>query len=259
MSVHEKPWADGTPCWADLAVPDLELARQFYGSLLGWQFEIGHEDTGFYTTALIGGRSVAGIGSVPPGAEGMPTAWLTQIATSDIQATVDRATAAGAQVLSGPMPVMEFGTMAVLADPVGATFALWQAATMTGANVVNEPGAMTWNENMSNQFAAAKEFYQAVFGYEYEDMSAPGFEYATFQVDGRPVGGMGGGESNPFWSVCFAVSDTDVTVADAVRLGGAVTYGPEDTPYGRIAGFTGPFGERFYVMSTDEPNSPPAS
>jgi predicted enzyme related to lactoylglutathione lyase len=259
MSVHDKPWPDGTPCWAELAVPDLEAGRRFYGDLLGWEFEVGPEETGFYSEALVGGRRAAALSGVMPGggADG-PAAWLTFLAASDVRAAVERAVAAGAEVLAGPVDVMDFGAMAVLRDPTGATFALWQAGISVGAQVVNEPGAMIWNEHLSPRFEDAKEFYRAAFGYALDDISAPGFDYVTLLVEGRAVGGVGGGGEPPEWAVYVAVPDTDATAAAAVRLGGAVFAQPEDTPYGRLAGITGPFGERFWLMSTDEPSSPPA-
>ena len=51
---------------------------------------------------------------------------------------------------------------------------------------------MRWNEQVSRDFEGSKAFYAAVFGYEYADMSGDGFSYATFKVDGRDVGGIGG-------------------------------------------------------------------
>lgn len=259
MSVHERPWADGTPCWAQLTVPDLEAGRRFYGDLLGWTFDVGPAETGFYSQGLVGGRPAAALGGVMPGGEDEPVAWLTFLATADAAATQERAVAAGARVQVPVAPVMDFGSMAVLTDPAGATVALWQAGRTLGATVVNEPGAMIWNEHLSAHPAEARAFYRAVFGYGVTDMSAPGFEYATVEVDGRPVGGIGGGADAASWEVYFAVTDTDAATERAVRLGGAVVSPASDTTYGRLAGVTGPFGERFWLMSTDEEPSAPAA
>ena len=264
MSVQEQPWADGTPCWAELAVPDLDLGRQFYGALLGWDWEVGPEETGFYSQGLLGGRRVAALNGYRPDPDA-PVAWLTFLATSDAAATADRAVAAGAQVPAPVMDVMGYGRMAVLVDPVGAPVALWQAGTSVGAQVVDEPGAMTWNEHLSAHPGRARDFYAAVAGWTYTDLSAPGFDYTSAEAAGRTVGGIGGlggtggGAGAPGWAVYFAVADTDATAAAAVRLGGAVHAAPQDSPYGRLAGVTGPFGERFWLMSTDEPRSAPAA
>lgn len=263
MSVHAQPWADGTPCWAELAVPDLELGRQFYGALLGWEFRIGPEETGFYSEGLVGGRTAAALNGYLPGGPGSPVAWLTYLATSDVDAAAERATAAGGQVVAPPTDVMDFGRMAVVVDPAGAPVALWQAGTSIGAEVADEPGALIWTEHLSAAGPDAREFYRQVAGYTYTDMSAPGFDYASAELDGRTVGGFGGpagivGLQAPHWAVYFAVTDTDATAAEAVRLGGSVFSEPQDSPYGRLAGITGVFGERFWLMSTDEPSTPAA-
>lgn len=257
MSVREEPWPEGTPCWAELAVPDLERGRRFYGDLLGWEFVVGSEETGFYSEGLVGGRRAAALNGFRPD-PAAPVAWLTYLAAADADAATERATAAGATALAGPMDVMGFGRMAVLADPAGVPFALWQAGTSLGAEVVNEPGAMIWNEHMSDARSRATDFYTATFGFGLEDISAPGFEYATLQLGDRAVGGIGSWDEPAGWQVYFGVTDTDATTAAAERLGGSTFLAPQDSPYGRLAGIVGPFGERFWLMSTDEASSPAA-
>lgn len=259
MTVRDTPWPDRTPCWAELAVPDLATGRRFYGELLGWDFAVGPAETGYYSEALVGGRRAAALSGVLP--EGAAPAWLTFLASTDARADASRAAAAGATVLAGPMDVMDFGVMAVLADPVGAPVALWQAGSSIGAQVVNEPGAMIWNEHLSTRFDDAKTFYRDAFGYTLEDIEVDGFDYATLQIGDRTVGGIGAGPhwQHAEWAVYFGVTDTDAAAAAASRLGGRVDSAPEDTPYGRLAQITGPFGERFWLMSTTEPSTSHAS
>jgi len=220
-------------------------------------------ETGFYATATLHGRAVAGIGAVMPDQAAAPAAWMTYLAVDDdIVAVTGRAAAAGAHVLADPMTVMGFGAMAVLADPTGAVVGLWQAGTHTGAQVVNEPGTLIWNEVMTRDAAAAQAFYGSVFGYTFGDMSAPGFVYATVDLDGRTVAGVGElpasvpADVPAAWSSYLAVADTDATVAAAVGLGATVVSEPTDSPYGRVATLRGPFGETFLLMSTTEPSSP---
>jgi len=89
-------------------------------------------------------------------------------------------------------------------------------------------------------FDASKAFYQAVCGYEYQDMSAEGFKYAMLMVDGHEVGGLGEypegtpQETPAAWSVYFAVEDADAAEAKVVELGGIVVQPVRDSPYGRI-------------------------
>ncbi|GIG23871.1 VOC family protein [Cellulomonas denverensis] len=256
MTVRDLPWPEGTPSSVELSAPDLAAAEAFYGPLFGWTFDRAPAEMNHYTTALLHGRPAAAFNPPIPGTHTAP-GWLTHLSTQDAAAAVERATAAGAQVLLAPLPVMEFGTLAVLADPLGAVFALWQPGTQIGAGIVNEPGAMIWNEHFSRDLPAAQEFYRALFGYHYTAL--PGeMEYATFDTGERELGGMGGVDQDAGWMATFAVADTDAAVATVLARGGSLFLEAEDSPFGRVAGVIGPFGERFYLISTDEPSTPEA-
>ncbi len=163
--------------------------------------------------------------------------------------------AAGGQLLMGPMDVMGLGWMALATDPGGAVFGLWQAGQHTGVQLANEPGSLTWNENLSRDFEPNKAFYEAVFGYEYGDIGATGFRYATLKTGGSEVGGIGELDSSlaaevaAHWSVYFAVEDTDAAVATVSALGGATVRPAWDSPYGRIAIVADPEGAAFSLIS----------
>ncbi|MFI2754048.1 VOC family protein [Cellulomonas sp. P22] len=269
MSTRDERWPEGTPAWVDLMVPDRQTARKFYGPLFGWDFEESGPEYGYYTTCLLGGRAAAAIGSAPdpgegaPGPAAPPPSWTTYLATNDIAAAVERAVEAGGQVIAGPLEIGEMGSMAVLADPTGAVFGLWESGTHTGADVVDEPGALVWNEVMTRDVPVAREFYRALFPYTFGDMSGPGFTYMTLDVDGRISGGLGGLPSDTpsdvpsAWTTYFAVKDTDAWVSRALALGGRLLSPAADSAYGRMAVIQGPFGETFAVMSTEEESTPP--
>jgi hypothetical protein len=238
-------------------VPDRKKAMDFYGALFGWDLAEGPEETGFYTIATLDGRMVVGLMQCMPGQEAAPSVWTTYLAVSDLDKTTAAATEAGGQVMAPPMDVMTQGRMAVLTDPAGAVFGLWQAGDHKGMQVANVPGAVTWNEGMSRDFSAAKAFYGKVFGYGFDDMSAPGFSYAVLTVGGQPVGGLGElGEDIPaevpaHWGLYFAVADTDATVAKVAELGGTVTIPAFDSPQGRMAAVTDNQGAAFRVITTN--------
>jgi uncharacterized protein len=261
MSVHEEPWPEGTPAWVDLMVPDRQAAFAFYGPLLGWDFAEGTPETGFYSMCLKDSQQVAGIGESPAGEQGPPPAWTTYIAVDDVEAAAAKVKAAGGRVLMEPMSVMDFGRMAVAGDPTGAVFGLWQSGTHTGANLVNEPGSVTWNEVMTRDFAAGQKFYADVFGYSFGDLSGEGFSYATINLSDQPVGGIGELESTtppdtpPHWMTYFKVADTDAVVSQAQQLGGSVMHEPWNTEFGRMAVLQGPWGEVFSVMADIQPSS----
>lgn len=246
----------GTPAWVDLGTSDPDAARAFYGALFGWEFDIGEEMTGYYTNCLLRGKRVAGLGGMAPGQE-LP-AWTTYLATDDAKATAQRITENGGQPMMEPMEVMGFGTMLVAMDPTGAAFGAWQAGSHTGAELVNEPGSVVWNELSTRDLGAARTFYSGVFGCGWEDVDTgeggPG--YATFSVEGRAVGGaMEMTEEWPaeipaHWMVYFEVADTDRAVEDVQRLGGGVGVPPTDSGFGRFAVVTDPQGGHFTVMTS---------
>lgn len=254
MSVRHEPWPPGTPAWTDLTTPDRLVAHDFYRAVLGWSITDGPPEMGYYANAELHGEVVAGIGQEMPGQENEHPAWTTYLATADIDATAAAVAGAGGTVIVPPMAVMEFGSMAVFADPTGAIFGVWQSGTHTGETIANEPGAVIWNEVMSPDFEKAKAFYAAVFGYTFTDMSDEGFQYASFEVDGVTRGGIGGIGPDmpgvpPHWLTYFCVADTDESVKVVSEHGGTVVREPWDTPYGRMAIVTGPAGEAFAFMS----------
>ena len=183
-----------------------------------------------------------------------PSVWTTYLAADSADDAASRITAAGGQLIMEPMDVMDVGRMAIAADPAGAIFGIWQGRSHTGAGMANEPGSLCWNENMSRDFAGNKAFYQAVFGYDYDDMSSEGFSYATLKLGDQIVGGIGGlGDNVPaatpaHWSTYFAVADTDAALATVAGLGGSVVQPAWDTPYGRMAVVSDDQGAPFSLM-----------
>lgn len=254
MVTRDTAWQPGTPCWADLSADDVDRARAFYSGLFRWNIPPGPPEAGGYSMCEVAGRAVAGIGPKmgPPDA---PVTWTTYLATDDADQSAARITAAGGQLLMEPFDVMDSGRMAIAADPAGAVFGIWQSRSFPGAQLANEPGAMTWNENMSRDLDGSKVFYQAVFGYGYQDMSGDGFRYAMVMVDGHEVGGMGEypegtpAEMPAAWATYFAVTDTDAAVAKVTELGGRVVQPPSDTPYGRIGVVADNDGAVFSVIT----------
>jgi predicted enzyme related to lactoylglutathione lyase len=252
-------YAPGTPSWIDLASPDTDASARFYGELMGWsRTEPGPEDqTGGYTMFQQDGQNVGGLMKIMQ--PGQPTAWATYVSVADADATAEQVAAAGGTVMLPPMDVMDIGRMAVFADPQGAVFGIWQPKTFAGADIVNVPNSLCWNECRTRDAAAAKEFYSSVFGWTagtFEDGPA---NYTIWEVDGRGVGGMMEmtdeffpPEVPPHWGVCFAVGDCDGIVAKATELGGTVVAPPMDMSIGRFAALADPQGAPFMVMQMPE-------
>lgn len=236
MVTRDTTWPPGTPSWVDAVVDDMDKATAFYTGLFGWDIQVDPNPlAGGYAMGKRDGRDVAGIG--PKQDPQMPSAWTTYLAVDDVDQIVGKINDAGGQVIMEPFDVMEHGRMAIASDPGGAVFGLWQARKHIGMGRANEPGSVTWNENMSRDHAGNRKFYNAVFGYEYEEMGDESFPYATMRINGNDVGGIGEvqGDSPAHWMTYFMVEDTDAAVAKLTELGGSVMKPAFDSSQGRIA------------------------
>ncbi len=256
MSTRDTPFAPGTPCWVDLLTSDYEGSSAFYGTLFGWTFSESSDEFGNYVTCSSDGYPVAGMMRQRPDSS-MPDVWSTYLATADIDATVAAAQGAGGTALMAPMAVGDVGTMAMLGDPAGGTFGVWQAGTHTGFNKYNEPGSVTWDEYHSKDFATSKSFYGSVFGYGFDMVGdTDEFRYATLTLNGQMVAGMMDSvgflpaEVPSMWAVYFSVANADEAQDRAAKLGATVLRPAEDTPYGRIADLADATGANFRLHQT---------
>jgi hypothetical protein len=249
MPTRDTAWPAGTPCWVDYSAVDVEAAKAFYGTTLGWSFSEGQGQFGGYLTCQTRGLAVAGM--VPRMDAHTPPAWTTYFASDDATATVAAIDAAGGRVIAPPMDVSTLGRMAIALDPQGNGFGVWQAGDHTGVELYNEPGGLVWNDAAVADPGAAQTFYAAVFGWHFQPMDMAGGppEYATFDTDGRPLGGIYRGEAGSTgWGTCFSVASTDEVVAAVEQGAGSVTMPATDAPFGRFAGLLDPWGAAFSVM-----------
>jgi uncharacterized protein len=262
MSLRTSPWPAGVPCWADLSVPDVPAATAFYSAVLGWSFSEPDDEFGGYVIGSVKGAAAAGVG--PQQQPGARAAWTLYFASDDADATARTVKEAGGQVLLEPGDVGPLGRMFIAADPSGAVFGIWQAGTHIGAGIVNEPGALSWEDLRSSDPEAARAFYSALFGYTFEALEAAGPDYKLFfNGPGEPpLGGMGGIVRAPagtpsHWLVYFGVDDVPTAVQAAQDAGGAVLAPPFQTPYGQMAALTDPAGAVFWVSdpgATEQPD-----
>jgi predicted enzyme related to lactoylglutathione lyase len=257
-------YADGVPCWADAMLSDLEAGKRFYGELFGWKFEGGEKEFGYYTRTFRGGKNVA---ALAPKSDGrMPTVWNIYFASSDPVATAARIRDAGGQLIMGPMEIGTFGTMLMAADPGGAVFGVWQAGSHTGFATTGEPGSYVWTELYTRDAEQADAFYEAVFGYTSSRVAPSSdeeeFDFRVYAPKGAEAGArnavagrfqMGAGfpaELPAHFLVYFGVEDCDRAAETIRRLGGRVTMGPQDSPFGRLATVADDQGANFAVIDT---------
>lgn len=246
----------GTPCWIDLGTPDQDAAADFYGALFGWSLveDENAEQTGGYRTAQADGKAVGGVMRLMQ--EGQPPAWVTYVSVEDADATAAKAREAGGNPIVEPMTVLDYGRMAIFADPTGAVFGLWQPGKHSGAERVNEAGAFSWSEINTRDPEAAKAFYGDVFGWTFEDKEFEGVGTYTTIANGSntfggliDMSGMVPDEVPPHWLVYFSVEDADAAAATAKERGGDVAFGPQDIQgVGRFAVLRDPWGAAFAVI-----------
>src|SRR5262245_48073390 len=122
-------YTPGTFCWQDITTPDDKAAKQFYSSLFGWEINDLPMGGGlFYTMMQLQGKDVAGLSpqNEEMKAQGIPPFWMSYVSVANADETVNKAKALGGQVLGEPFDVFDSGRMAILQDPTGAVFSVWQ-------------------------------------------------------------------------------------------------------------------------------------
>lgn len=240
-------YVPGTFCWTDLVTSDPDAAGSFYADVLGWELEdIAGTDVAL---ARIGGRAVASIGPLP-NAEA-PSHFNCYVSVDSAAATADRALELGGEVVRDAHDVGAMGRLAVLADPAGAALSVWEPGQMAGAEVVNVPGSLTWNDLATTDIDGAEAFYGALFGWSFEGASDDPPYNVIHAPGGRPNGGMMAAAEGqaPLWVAYFAVADIAAAVAAAEQAGGAVITGPTDAPAGTVAVLTDPQGAGFCLFA----------
>lgn len=251
----------GIPSWVDLATTDIAAAKEFYAGLFGWSAEDQPSDMGGpYTMFSKDGRAVAGGGPLPPevAEQGTPPIWNSYINVDSVDDTIAKVEAAGGSVVMPAMDVMTAGRVAFIADPTGAAIGLWQAGDHKGAELVNEDGALTWNELLTDDTDASERFFADALGWKAQTDESPNGAYTTFAVGDDMAAGMMArtpemGEFPNYWGVYFAVDDCDGSAAKIEELGGRLLKGPFDTPVGRMAVAQDPQGAAFSFIQMSQP------
>ncbi len=230
----------GVPCWVDTRQPDPRAAADFYTRLFGWEAET----SGDYTFCRLRGGDVAAI-----------------TAGDSADEAAARVRDAGGSVVTAPFDVPRAGRTAVLTDPAGAEFSVWQPVAHKGAQRVNEWGAWAMSSLSTSDLDAAKRFYGDVFGWETDTFAVGDLDVSLFRlpgfVGGEPeqpvpadvIAAAAPSEDPARWDVDFWVEDTDATAARATELGGTAIAPPFDVPIGRRAVLADPQGAAFSITT----------
>jgi predicted enzyme related to lactoylglutathione lyase len=111
----------GAITWCDLLTPDADKAAAFYGELFGWSTE---EIPGAQGYRVIKNGDRANGGIMPLQDTGTPPNWMPYFGHEDVERLLGEVGDHGGRVLNGPVQMPQ-GTIAVIADPQGAAFAVW--------------------------------------------------------------------------------------------------------------------------------------
>ena len=225
----------GSFCWPELSTSDQNSGVAFYRTLFGWNVnEMSMGPDGVYSMFEMRGRPVGAAAGQRPEErqQGIPPHWNTYITVENADAAVERARRLGGAVLAPAFDVADAGRMAVLADPTGAAFQVWQPGKHIGTRIQREAGALCWTELVTNDTGAAERFYTQFFGWTTKKGGTGADEYTEFNVSGVPSGGMmairpeWGPHIPPNWTPYFQVTDCDGAAAKAKSLGAQVGVPP---------------------------------
>ncbi len=245
-------FVNGQVCWIELMTPDVDRAVDFYGKLLGWEHSLDDRD---YGMLRLDGQTVAGIQQQLPeqAAAGIPPSWIVYHRADDVVATCEAITANGGVVHVPPTPVGD-GSFAVVADPTGAMFALWDGP---GFQSMWEVGTFSWAEATSRDPSTARDFYPAVFD-GITAVEAPMEDDAPYTMmvgDGDGLFGLMRMDENwpadvpAHWMLYLNVDGTDEACELITASGGHVVVPPMDVPPGRFATVMDPTGAMFSIIT----------
>lgn len=249
--------APGTFCWAELATSDGPGAKKFYSEVFGWQADDMPMGEGMvYTMLNLNGKVVGALYQKGEEMKEVPTHWASYVSVTSADEIAAKAKALGATVVMEPFDVMEAGRMAVITDPTGATFSIWQSKNSKGYDTKGEPNTVCWNELLTNDTAKATEFYTKLFGWTTKS-DAGAMPYTEFKSGDEHVGGMmqiqpDMGPVPPHWGIYIAVDDCDATAQKATSAGAQTYVPPMDIEkVGRFSTMADPQGGVFSIIKLD--------
>src|SRR5207302_389185 len=159
--------------------------------LFNWKTQDAPMPTGTYTMIATGGKTIGGY--IPAkDAPNKPAHWISHLQVSDANDTIVKIKNNGGSVKAEPRKMGDQGTMAIVADPFGATFALWQPAKAEGTGDYHDTaGTWCWNELIVPDPVAAASFYKAIGGFEERRVEmGPGSFYHILESDGKGRAGI---------------------------------------------------------------------
>lgn len=125
------------------------------------------------------------------------------------------------------------------------------------------PGKFIWFDLVTNDLASARQFYGAVFGWQFRTIGDAPASYTLIEDDGQSVGGMfmraprPGASTSARWLALISVKDPAQAARYVEEHGGKVIVPPASYPgRGTHALFRDPQGAVFGVLKSDSGDPP---
>src|SRR5271169_4362020 len=225
----------GSFCWLELATTDQAAAKSFYSSLFGWtpaDSPLGPDAV--YTIFRLEDRDAAAGYTMfaEQRSQGVPPNWMLYVSVASADDAVKRANQAGGTVLKDAFDVGESGRMAVLQDPTGAVFAVWQANKSQGIGIAHVDGTLCWADLSTPDPQRAGKFYSDLFGWQMmKEDEDPEHEYLHIKngehfIGGVPPAKYHSPKAPAHWLAYILTSNCDATADKAKQLGGQLYLPP---------------------------------
>ncbi|HXW14032.1 MAG TPA: VOC family protein [Terriglobia bacterium] len=228
----------GSFCWVELSTSDQNAAKKFYSGLFGWSINDNPMGPGeAYTIFRLGGRDAAAAYTMNKQEREahVPPHWNLYIATENVDNSASRVAKTGGTVLGGPFDVMDAGRMAVVKDPTGAAFCLWQAKNNSGLGVTGEDGAFCWADLNTPDPQRAGKFYSDLLGWKLEKGANDASGYLHIKNGDKHIGGIPPAQYLPkgapaHWLIYFHVAGVEASTDRVSQMGGKVHMPPQNMP-----------------------------
>jgi predicted enzyme related to lactoylglutathione lyase len=249
----------GSFCWIELATTDQTAAKSFYSSLFGWSPQDSPIGPGeFYTIFKLDGRDAAAGYTLRADqrAQGVPPNWMIYIAVDSADQAADKAKQLGGTVVMAPFDVMDLGRMAVIQDPTGAHFCVWQARKNSGIGIAHVAGTLCWADLSTPDAKRGSDFYSGLFGWQImaDEKDKSGYLHiknGEHFIGGIPPAAHRQAGGPPHWLAYIWVDDVDASAAKAKQLGGKLYVDPMTIEnVGRMAVIADPQGAVFAIFNS---------
>lgn len=249
----------GSFVWYELMTTDISAAAAFYSAVTGWHMSDAGHPTMSYTLVHAGKAAVGGMMALPDEtrAHGVRPSWIGYVSVDDVDAFATRVVQAGGKIHRPPADIPQVGRFAVVADPQGAAFVLFEGAPemQPPEKTTEKSGHFGWHELMAADMEPAFAFYASLFGWVKTtaiDMGPMG-TYQLFSANGAEIGGMMTKPPSvpmPFWTFYVQVESIKQAVEKIAAAGGKVVNGPHQVPGGQwIVQGLDPQGAMFALVS----------